>query len=181
MFEFIQNIDFIILNFIHNNLTSPFLDGVMTFITTLGNSGAIWIIITVLMLFSKKYKKTGIMMTIGLVLCMLIGNVFLKPYVARLRPFQIAEGINLIIKTPHDFSFPSGHTYSSILSGVIIFTRHRKEGIYALLLAILISFSRLYLYVHFPSDVIAGATLGVLTAIFSIKLTLYLFHNEKIS
>lgn len=181
MLEFIQNIDFTILDFIHNNLTSPRLNPVMTFITTLGNGGAIWIVITILMLFSKKYKKTGIMMTIGLVLCLITGNVILKPYVARLRPFQIAEGINLLIKTPHDFSFPSGHTYSSILSGTIIFLQHRKEGICALILGILISFSRLYLYVHFPSDVFAGAILGVMTAIFSIKLTQYLFRNEKIS
>ncbi len=180
MLGFIQSIDFIILDFIHNNLTSPFMDAFMVFITTLGNGGAIWIVITVLMLLSKKYRKTGIMMTIGLVLCMLIGNVILKPHIARLRPFQIKEGIDLLIKAPHDYSFPSGHTFSSILGGIIIFTRHKKAGIYALILAVLISFSRLYLYVHFPSDVIAGAILGALTALFSIKAAHFIVKNEKI-
>lgn len=180
MLEFIQNIDFIILNFIHNNLTSPFLDPLMRFITTLGNGGAVWIVITVLMLISKKYRKTGIMMTMGLVLCMLIGNVILKPLVARLRPFQILSGIELLIKAPRDFSFPSGHTYSSILSGTIIFARHKRIGIYALILAVLISFSRLYLYVHFPSDVLAGAIFGVLTALLSIRTVLFCEKNEKI-
>lgn len=180
MLGFIQNVDFIILDFIHNNLTSPFADSVMRFITTLGNGGAIWIAVTVSMLISKKYRKTGIMMTLGLVLCMLIGNVVLKPSVARLRPFQVKEGIDLIIKAPRDYSFPSGHTYSSILSAVIIFLQHKKPGVYALILAVLISFSRLYLYVHFPSDVLAGAILGVLTAFFSVKIIPFILKNEKI-
>ena len=165
-----SNIEFTILDFIQSYIRNPILDKAMVFITTLGNSGMIWIVTAILMLCSKKYRKTGIILAIGLIGSLVIGNIILKPLFHRLRPFQIKEGIELIISAPHDFSFPSGHTLASVISATILLIRERKIGIWALVLAILIAFSRLYLYVHFPTDVLGGAVIGVIIGLFSIKL-----------
>ena len=164
------NIEFAILDFIQKYLTSPIMDKIMVFITTLGNTGMIWIVLALLMLFNKKYRKTGIVLAIGLILSLVIGNIMLKPLFHRLRPFQIKEGIELIISAPHDYSFPSGHTLASVISATILLLRERKIGIYALVLAILIAFSRVYLYVHFPTDILGGAILGVVIGFASIKI-----------
>lgn len=171
------SVEFAILDFIRNNLTSPIMDKIMVFITTLGNAGAIWIVLTLLMLCSKKYRRTGIMLGAGLVVCLIVGNLILKPLIARPRPFLVKEGIRLIINAPRDFSFPSGHTLSSVICAVILFLRHRNMGIYALILAVVIAFSRLYLYVHFPSDVLFGAIIGVIIAFACVKTVNYFFEK----
>lgn len=179
MIDFIEKIDFAILDYLRLNFTSPFMDRVMVFFTTLGNAGALWIIISIAMLFTRKYRKTGIMMALGLILCLITGNIILKPSVARLRPFQVKTGIELLIKAPHDFSFPSGHTFSSFVSAAIIFLNHKKIGVWAIGVAFLIAFSRLYLYVHFPSDVFVGAALGILFAFLSKRIVNYFVKTEK--
>lgn len=171
------SVEFAILDFIRNNLTSPIMDKIMVFITTLGNAGAIWIVLTLLMLCSKKYRRTGLMLGAGLVVCLIVGNLILKPLIVRPRPFLVKEGIRLIINAPRDFSFPSGHTLSSVICAVILFLRHRNMGIYALILAVVIAFSRLYLYVHFPSDVLFGAIIGVIIAFACVKTVNYFFEK----
>ncbi len=157
----INNIDFYILDQISKYLKGPILDKIMVFITSLGNSGAIWIVLAISFLLTKKYRKTGIILIISLMIGLLIGNIFLKNVVARERPFLSRLEIKLLIASPKDFSFPSGHTLASFISATIIWLRHKKIRIYTLILAILISFSRLYLYVHFPSDVLIGIVLGI--------------------
>lgn len=169
--------EFAILDFIQNFLSSPFMDRVMVFITSLGNSGALWIATALVMLCSKKYRRTGVMLAVGLILSAVVGNVILKPAVARLRPFQLREGIELLIKAPHDFSFPSGHTLASVISASIIFMQHRRLGIVSVVVAALISFSRLYLYVHFPTDVLAGIVLGIAIGVFSVWITKHFFKK----
>ena len=164
------NMEFAILDFIQKYLTSPIMDKIMVFITTLGNSGMIWIIVALLMLCTRKYRKTGIVLAIGLILSLVLGNLILKPLFHRLRPFQVREGISLLISAPHDFSFPSGHTLASVISATILFIRERKIGYCSIVLAILIAFSRMYLYVHFPTDILGGAVLGVLIGILSEKI-----------
>lgn len=166
-----QNIDFFILDYIYKNFKCSFLDFVFPKITALGDGGIIWIILGIVFLCLKKYRKTGIGIMFALVLGVIIGNLFLKNIVTRIRPFDLVEGINLLINAPKDFSFPSGHTLSSISSATVIFMNNKKIGIYFLILAVLIAFSRLYLYVHFPSDVIGGAVLGVIIGIFSVYLS----------
>ncbi len=146
------------------------MDKVMVFITSLGNSGMIWIAVALLMLCSKKYRKTGIILAIGLIGSLVFGNIILKPLFHRLRPFQVKEGIDLIISAPHDYSFPSGHTLASVISATILLLRERKIGICALVLAILIAFSRLYLYVHFPTDVLGGTIIGIIIGFASVKI-----------
>ncbi len=156
--------DYAILDFLQNFLRCDFLDKAFAFITHLGDAGLIWIAIGVVMLFFKKYRKCGIMVLISLALCAVLTSGVIKPLVGRLRPFHIKEMVPYIAP-PSGYSFPSGHTSSSFTAAFSIFLCHKKEGAAALFLAVLIAFSRLYFYVHFPTDVLAGALLGVLCAV----------------
>ncbi|MBW6411512.1 phosphatase PAP2 family protein [Clostridium weizhouense] len=160
--QFIQVFDDRILNFIQENLRSPIMDRVIPFITSLGNGGFIWIAIAIIFIITKKYRKYGLIMIPTLIICGLIGDVTIKPLVGRERPFNITEGIELLIKAPTGFSFPSGHTMSSFAAAAIISKANNKFGILAFILAALIGFSRMYLYVHYPSDVLVGCILGII-------------------
>ena len=168
--NYIYNMDITILDWIQSVFKCAFLDWFMPIVTSLGNAGIVWIIICVLLLVYKKTRKYGVMMGCALILCLLIGNLFLKPVVARVRPFDINTAIDILIKKPLDFSFPSGHTMSSFAAATIIANANFKMGIISFIVAVLIAFSRLYLYVHYPSDVLVGALIGVLLGIISIKL-----------
>lgn len=168
--QFIQNVDQVILTFIHNNLTNSFFDTIMPVITSLANGGVLWILVGLILICSSKYRKSGFMLIGALLLCFIIGNLGLKPLVARVRPFNVNTSIHLLISMPKDFSFPSGHTMHSFAAATVLYYTNKRIGIAAYLLAITIGFSRLYLYVHYPSDVLFGIIIGVLMALISIKL-----------
>lgn len=156
-----MSLDWEILRGIRTVLACPFLDLLMPKITALGNSGAIWLLAAAGLLCTKKYRKQGVLLLGGLVLGVLVGNVCLKNIVARPRPCWLDPTVPLLIETPMDFSFPSGHTLSSAIGATILTRTDRRFGWAAIPLAVLIAFSRLYLYVHFPSDVLGGALLGL--------------------
>lgn len=141
-------------------LHRPWLDTLMTVITGLGDSGWLWILIGCILLCRKPTRRCGLAVLLSLAAGFLIGNCLLKNAVARSRPCWIDPEILLLVKIPMDYSFPSGHTLAGIEAGVSILLFNRKWGIAALVLAVLIAFSRLYLFVHFPTDVLAGAVLG---------------------
>lgn len=143
-----------------NKLHNIILDNVMVIITKLGNAGWFWIVLAVILMAYKKTRKCGILMLISLLTGLLIGNVALKNIIARQRPCWIDPNIILLIPNPTDFSFPSGHTLASFEAATMIFLHNKKYGTLALGLAILIAFSRLYLFVHFPTDILGGAILG---------------------
>lgn len=167
--DVIQQLDWTILHGIQDSLRCGFLDFVMPKITTLGNGGAIWIILAVCLMISRKYRKYGVVMISALAVGALIGNVCIKPLVARARPCWI-ESVSLLIQNPGDYSFPSGHTLSSVIGAVVLTAANRKFGWFAIPLAALIAFSRLYLYVHFPSDVLTAAVMGVIIGVAVVKL-----------
>ena len=129
--------------------------------TIYGGGGAIWLLAAVALLITKKYRKYGIFLLAGLAVGVLTGNIILKPLIARPRPCWIDQSVALLIANPTDFSFPSGHTLSSVIGATVLTKANPKFGIAAIPLAALIAFSRLYLYVHYPTDIIAGAALGV--------------------
>lgn len=169
---FIQTIDNDILAFLQG-LHTPIWDSIFSFITTLGNSGAIWLVLGAVLLIFPKTRKCGLLMLITIAAGFLIGELLLKNIIMRERPFiAFPLDINsaLLIPPPSGFSFPSGHTTSSFGGAVTIFLYNKKWGILALILAALIGFSRLYLYVHFPSDVLAGIILGTALAIVAFLL-----------
>ena len=151
------------------NIHSSLLDSIMIFITSLGNAGIIWIVLAIIFLFTKKYRKCGIAMALALLLSFIFGNVILKNLFERPRPSWVDTSIALLIKNPRDYSFPSGHSFASFAGATAIFIYHKKEGIAALILAALIAFSRLYLFVHYPSDVILGSIFGVTVALVASK------------
>ncbi len=166
--DFIQNTDVAILNWIHNVFSCLFLDVVMPVITALGNKGIFMIIVAVVMVCFKKTRKAGIAMGIALVLGLVLGNGLLKNLFGRVRPYELEGALvtDLLIKAPHDYSFPSGHTLASFEFASVMAICYKTlpgkkvTAIISVVLAALIAFSRLYLYVHFPSDVLGGAILG---------------------
>jgi undecaprenyl-diphosphatase len=149
-------------------MRSSFLDFIMPLITKLGNGGLVWIIVALAFLKSKQYRTDGFMLVGSLLICVLIGNIAIKPLVARLRPCDINTATSLLIAKPTDFSFPSGHTMSSFAAASVIFHANTSFGIAAFVLASLIAFSRLYLFVHYPSDIIVGIVLGLFISVLVI-------------
>ena len=161
--------DLPILDWIQANLTSPLFDRIWPIITVLGDAGIFWMAVAAVLLVFRKTRKTGIGMWIALGLGLVVCNIILKPTVMRPRPYdfqldQFGITITLLTDRMHDFSFPSGHTIASFEAAVVILLNHKKGGIAALLLAFLIAFSRLYLYVHYPTDVIFSMVLGTVFA-----------------
>lgn len=171
----VLNFDFAILDFIRAHIGGDFADTFMKLVTSLGNAGILWIIITAVLLCSKKFRIIGLQMTVGLILGLIFGNLVLKNLVARPRPFTL-RGADIIIKAPRDYSFPSGHTLASVISAYILWHNNKKAGIAAAVAAALIAFSRLYLYVHYPTDIIGGVLLGLIIGFVTIKI----FKTEKI-
>ena len=157
--------DLPILDWIAANLWCPALDVAMPIITLLGDAGIFWIAVSVLFMITKKYRKTGIGMMFALLMGLLVCNIWLKPTIARIRPYDFQmehfmKEIPLLVGGMHDFSFPSGHTIASFEAAVVILLNNKKLGIPAMILACLIAFSRLYLYVHYPTDVLFSIVLG---------------------
>ena len=161
--------DLPILDWIQANWACPILDKSMPIITMLGDAGIFWMVCAGVLLFTKKYRRIGIGMAIAMAMGLVVCNMILKPGVGRIRPYDFQESlgvtINLLIEKQHDFSFPSGHTIASFEACTVLLLGSRKLGIPATLLAILIAFSRMYLYVHYPTDVIASVILGTIFGI----------------
>lgn len=169
MLTWIQNTDWMILHFIQHYMRCPFLDFLMPKITMLGNSSLIWLLAAVLLFASKKYRKYGIALMAGILCGNLTCDVILKNIIARPRPCWI-ENVNLLIHMPKDYSFPSGHTLTAVISAVIITCANHRFGWAAIPLAILISFSRLYLFVHFPSDILTSIVFGIIIGLTAVSV-----------
>lgn len=145
---------------------TPLLDKILAFITSLGNAGIVWIVLAVVLLILPKTRKTGIIVAAALLMDLILCNLILKNLVARVRPYDVNTAIAILIKKPLDFSFPSGHTAASFAAMTALFlAKMKKAWIAALVLAVLIAFSRLYFYVHYPTDVLGGAIVGILSGI----------------
>ena len=158
----ITEIDFKILDAIQT-IRFGFLDKLMVFITHLGDEGYLWIAIALIMLFFKKTRKCGIMLGLVLIAGLIVGNLGLKNIIARERPYVQNPAMleTLLIKPLSSYSCPSGHTMSSVECATVIFMFDKRYGIPAVIVATLIAFSRMYLYVHFLTDVLLGALIGV--------------------
>ena len=157
----VLSFEFSILDWIQSNLRNPILDQLMPAITALGNSGLIWILLSGILLLMPKYRKAGAAVLAGLVLEVVCCNLILKPLVARIRPCDVNTAVQLLISRPDDFSFPSGHTGASFAAVSALCCSRSRLWIPSLVLAVLIAFSRLYLYVHYPTDILAGMLLGI--------------------
>lgn len=157
-----------ILLFIQEYLRNSIFTPIFKIITSLGDAGVIWIIITFALVINKKTRRVGYICILSLLGTLIINNIILKNVVARVRPFNAVPGLAALIAEPVDFSFPSGHTAVSFSAAVVIYRNcPKKYGVPAIVLACLIAISRLYLGVHYPSDVLAGIISGVSIAYFS--------------
>ena len=157
-----MNLDQTILYWVQDNLSCGFLDAVMPKLTLLGSGGAIWLLAAGGMLCTKKYRRQGVLLLAGLAVGVLVGNVCLKNLIARPRPCWLDDSVLMLISVPTDYSFPSGHTLASAIGATVLTKTNRRFGWVAIPLAAVIAFSRLYLFVHYPSDILTGAVLGVL-------------------
>ncbi|QVK17051.1 phosphatase PAP2 family protein [Mycoplasmatota bacterium] len=173
----ITNLDYSILDFIQKILASPFMDKVMEFFTILGDHGMVWVIICAILLISPKTRYISLVALVALLFSLIFNDQILKNIIQRDRPFVGLEDIQLLIKAPSSYSFPSGHTCSSF-AAAFVFGKYFKKpySIITYILASLIAFSRLYLYVHFPSDVIVGCLMGFICSFLAILL----FNQYKV-
>ncbi len=167
MFDFITSWDFSVLYSIQENLRTPFFDKVMVPFTTVFNGGIFWFALCALLLIFRKTRSTAVLILLSMGVAYLAGEVGFKNIVCRLRPCVVDSSVPLALEIPRSYSFPSGHTASSFASASAIFSVNKKWGTGALCLAALVGFSRLYLFVHFPTDVLAGMVLGILSGIFA--------------
>lgn len=144
------------------SIRTPIGDIIVPIITKLGNAGAVWIILTVILLLIPKTRKSGAVLAAALCVDIVICNGILKGLFGRIRPCDVNTSIQLLIVRPNDFSFPSGHTAASFAAfAALWFAGERKLWKPALVLAVLIAFSRLYLYVHYPTDILGGIIVGI--------------------
>ncbi len=172
-----------ILLFIRENLTNPVLDFIMPKITFLADGGWFWIALAAALLILPKTRKTGAVMALALIFGLIVGNLTLKPLVARIRPYDLMPGINILVEHLSDFAFPSGHTLASFEGAMGIYlTQKKRFGIPALVLAAIIALSRLYLFVHYPTDVAVGCILGIgfaFLARFIVDKSIEAYKNKK--
>lgn len=160
-----------ILLWIQNNIRNDVLTPIFKFITTLGNAGVIWIVLSVGLLIPKKTRRVGVLALVSLLFSALIDNVILKNVVARTRPYDVIEGLTSLVGAQKDYSFPSGHTGSAFAAAGVMFRElPKKFGIPILVFACLMGLSRLYVGVHYPSDVLGGALIGTGIALFTYWL-----------
>lgn len=162
--------EFEFLDFLQT-MHTPLITKIMKAASKLGDAGFIWILLAAVLLMIPKTRKVGILVSVALLLDVLTCNVILKPLIARTRPYDVNTAVELLIRAPRDYSFPSGHTAASFAAAAALwFADKKKLAIPALVLAVLIAFSRMYFYVHYPTDVLGGAILGMVCGWLSYKL-----------
>lgn len=169
MISWITDLDINILYYVQENLRGEFLNKIVPVFTSLGNYGLIWILLIVLLLMRKDTRQVGIMCTVALIFDVILCNGILKNVVARRRPYETYKDIRCLLPPQIDYSFPSGHTASSFAVAIpVIYHKHtRKLGVVTFTVAVLMALSRLYVCVHYPSDIICGVIVGVLCGILS--------------
>ena len=150
---------------IHEATQCAFLDVFLSAVTRVGDWWWFWTLLALALIFIPKTRKLGLHAGIALLLGLFICNWTLKPLVGRIRPYDFDTSIVLLIPPETDRSFPSGHCAVFFEAAVSTLRYHKGWGIAALALAFVIAFSRLYLMMHYPSDVVAGSLLGVLNAL----------------
>lgn len=176
--DFLLELEGAVLLWIQEYLRSPVTDAFFEFYTTLGNVGLCWIVLSAAMLCFRKTRKAGIAGLLGLMLGFLCTNVILKPLVCRTRPWLVVEGLTALVAEHDPHSFPSGHTCAAFAAALAWRPYLSKRWANAALMcAVLMGFSRLYVGVHFPTDVLCGALVGTLSGWMVSRLR-YLKHWE---
>ena len=151
-----------------HSVSSPVLDQVMLGITYASTHAALWLVMSALMMCTRRYHKAGMAIIVAVAVAYVVGDLIFKPMIARDRPCALAD-FTLLVPIPETYSFPSGHTMSSFAAATALLMFHRREGCIAMVFAALVGLSRLYLFVHWPTDVLAGAFLGIAVAYLVVR------------
>lgn len=179
-FDAVTQWDYTILQAIQS-IQNDFLDVVMKFLSYMGEMGAIWVIISLILICSKKTRAMGVMALCAMITGVLINEVAIKNIVCRPRPFVTFPDIIVNVKPPESFGFPSGHSCSSLAAATVLMLRDKRFGIPALSIAALIVFSRMYNGVHYPTDVLCGSLLGILLGVLTVIIFTKTGLDNKIS
>lgn len=179
--EAIQSFDLSVLNAIQQTFRCGFLDGFCVFLSYFTTSGIIWLVLGAVLLFFRKTRAAGVMVLAAYLLVFLTGDLLLKNIIGRPRPFVVNPDVTLLIKQPSGASFPSTHCSFAAAVTTVLLAKKRPIGFAALALTVCIAFSRLYLYVHFPTDVIGGLLFGTLIGIVVILLAKGLKLENRLS
>lgn len=180
MWQDLIELDGNILIYVQEHLRNNILNDIAVWFTSLGNAGLIWILLIMALIIYKGTRKEGIYCSISLILCFILVNVFLKNAVARVRPYDAIEQVRCLIEPQADYSFPSGHTAIAFAASVPVFIlSNKKLGIIMLVLSVLMGLSRIYVCVHYPSDVIGGAFAGIFCGIIT-GMVIYPKLNKNI-
>ena len=173
-----QTAELAILNMVQQLRSGP-LDAVMRFVSWTGNHGTVWILLAVLLILMKRQRGHGLSTSCALILDLVSCNLVLKPLIGRERPFALVPDMELMISPPLDASFPSGHTAASF--AVVFALKASGSPLWkpALVWAILMAFSRLYLYVHWPTDVLGGIALGAVVGWIGAKIVQKLISKRR--
>ncbi len=151
-----------ILNFINETFSCAFLDGFFKGITKFSDSGMGWIVLAIVLMCFKKTRKTAYCLAAALIIGQVLGNNILKNIFDRPRPYTVNPDVITIVPKLDSFSFPSGHTRCAVECALVIFLNNKKWGTAALIFAALTGLSRIYLYMHYPTDVLGGVALGII-------------------
>ncbi len=160
--EAVTTWDASVITAIYENVHSAFLTTFFRIVTLLGEGGIFWIAVAVILLFFKKTRRSGICIGASLLIGVIVGNGIIKNVVARPRPYDAIEGIESVVSHLSDYSFPSGHSLCCFEAATALAMNRTRWAIPAYVGAVLVAVSRLFLFVHYPTDVICGALLGVL-------------------
>lgn len=190
MLESIYHFDWNVFKFVEEHLWNPVFDVISKVITLSGENGIIWVLFALAFLIAgfvkknDKYKKVAVAVVVSLLFMEVANNLVIKELIARVRPFnfdwkQYAWGGDFnfpeIVSRPKSWSFPSGHSSSSFAAAFAIFWYDKKKGVPALIYAALLAFSRVYVHVHYCTDIIAGAIVGIIYALIGILITKYIY------
>lgn len=146
------------------DLHRDWLNPVMVFFTAIGEGGFCWIVVSIVLALMPRTRKCGLTMMAAMAITFLLGNLLLKNLIARPRPCMIDRSVTLLIPFPAEYSFPSGHASNSFTAATVIYAFYHRAGAAAFVLAAVIAFSRMYLFVHYPTDILGGILLGMLDA-----------------
>ncbi len=178
MLDIIQQLDSQLLYFIQGIVKCEPLDTAMPFITSLGNGGVFWIAVALILLLRRSTRKSGVAMALSMLLCFLVGNILLKNFIARPRPYTVDPTISLLIPPSSEpYSFPSGHTMNAFSAAFSLMLREENYWRTAILLAELIAFSRIYLMMHYPLDIVAGIMVAYAAA-YIVNCCVTYFENR---